>query len=178
MRVDYCCCCCCCGGKAHTAVVHTIHLIMDGCSCDGWCCSVLHSKAECWCAGGVMLLLLESTFRCGSLQDIPLCRTAAVSVCFSNLLLLFKYHDACVWSVLFRFFNGMMVLLLYSIVCGIISVLPSASRMAAVSARVYSMSCRSTKPVQTFVQNKGACWTKFTALKTDYTKGPQAHFDM
>lgn len=61
-----------------------------------------------------MLLLFESTFRCGLRQDIPLLcrtrRTAAVSVCFSNLLLLLKYHDACLWSVLFRFLNGIMVL--------------------------------------------------------------------
>ncbi|CAN0056104.1 unnamed protein product, partial [Pylaiella littoralis] len=34
------------------------------------------------------------------------------------------------------------------------------------------------KPVLTFTQNPGACWTKFGTLKTEYTKGTQAQFDM
>ncbi|CAN0312984.1 unnamed protein product [Pylaiella littoralis] len=35
-----------------------------------------------------------------------------------------------------------------------------------------------SKSVLTFTQNPGACWTKFGTLKTEYTKGTQAQFDM
>lgn len=34
------------------------------------------------------------------------------------------------------------------------------------------------KPAVSFLQRPTSCWSKFTTLKTDYTKGPQAHFDM